>query len=319
MIKQKAGLIALLAGLTTGSVLAGDFTTSPLNPTDVIIGFRQNSCLVVDAGDVSTLTSLSPNTRVSIPGYTGSLIGQAVGATNNMSWSAFAYNASDVVYLTRPRATAYLNTQTTPWTALPSAAGQQNIANVIANVASGAASCYSVGYSASSTTTAVFEPYSANGNQSDFLNGFSYADSASQSQGFPNVFGSIENKTPSNFTSAGKVARSDFYKLTPGAGAGTWLGYFELNTNGAVSYVAYPSTTPVIKSISNANGTNTITYTAGVYGTYTLRGTNNLAAGSLSSPTTWPAIKTVTSGDAATHSVAVPVSGNSLFYTITAQ
>ena len=65
---------------------------------------------------------------------------------------------------------------------------------------------------------------------------------------------------------------------------GTWLGYFELNTNGAMTYVAYPTTTPVIASINRSGTTSTITYKTGVYGTYTLLGTNNISA----PVSTWP-------------------------------
>ena len=77
------------------------------------------------------------------------------------------------------------------------------------------------------------------------------------------------------------MVRSDFYQLTPTSGyaLGTWLGYFELSTNGAMTYVAYPSTTPVITSITRSGTTTTINYTTGLYGTYTLRGTNSLTSG----------------------------------------
>ena len=44
-------------------------------------------------------------------------------------------------------------------------------------------------------------------------------------------------------------------------GLGKWLGYFELSTNGVMTYVAYPSTTPVIASINRSGSSNTITYT----------------------------------------------------------
>jgi hypothetical protein len=98
---------------------------------------------------------------------------------------------------------------------------------------------------------------------------------------------------------------------------GTWLGYFELSTNGAMTYVAYPSTPPVIASINRSGASTTITYKAGLYGTYTLRGTNSLASGT--AMTDWPAITTLTSGDTATHTVTDTTTDNVRFYTITAQ
>ena len=100
------------------------------------------------------------------------------------------------------------------------------------------------------------------------------------------------------------MVRSDFYQLTPTGGmrcAGTWLGYFELSTNGAMTYVAYPSTTPVIASINRSGSLTTITYTDRLYGTYTLRGTNNLTSGTPMA--NWPPIATLTSGDTATHTI----------------
>ncbi len=47
---------------------------------------------------------------------------------------------------------------------------------------------------------------------------------------------------PSNFTTAGAVVRSDFYQIPPSdsGGAVKYLGYFELSTNGVMTYVAYP-------------------------------------------------------------------------------
>ena len=59
---------------------------------------------------------------------------------------------------------------------------------------------------------------------------------------------------------------------------GTWLGYFELNTNGAMTFVAYP-TTHAGHRFHPCNGTTaTITYKSGLYGTYNLLATNNMSA-----------------------------------------
>jgi hypothetical protein len=115
------------------------------------------------------------------------------------------------------------------------------------------------------------------------------------------------------------VVRSDFYQMTPTSGyaLGKWLGYFELSTNGAMTYVAYPSTTPVITKINRTGSTTTITYKAGLYGTYTLRGTNHLTSGT--AMTNCPAITTLTSGDTATHTYVDSTTDNVKFYTITAQ
>ena len=86
--------------------------------------------------------------------------------------------------------------------------------------------------------------------------------------------GNPEKITPGNFTTAGKVVRSDFYSMapTPGYAQGTWVGFLEFATGGSMYYMDYPINTPVVQSISRSNNTTTITYTAGQYGTYTLRG-----------------------------------------------
>jgi hypothetical protein len=84
-----------------------------------------------------------------------------------------------------------------------------------------------------------------------------------------------------------------------------------------MTYVAYPTATPVIKSISRSGNATTLRYTAGIYGTYTLRGTNSLTSGM--APTSWPAITTLPSGDNAIHIQADTTTDDARFYTITAQ
>ena len=74
---------------------------------------------------------------------------------------------------------------------------------------------------------------------------------------------------------------------------------------------------PVLASITRSGSLNTIKYTTGLYGTYTLRGTNSLTSGTAMA--NWPAIATLTSGDTATHTITDTTTDNVRFYTITAQ
>jgi len=172
-----------------------------------------------------------------------------------------------------------------------------------------------------STSTAVVEEDISAGNP-NYTDGVSYSAALNGSYGgqFDGTFvGNPEITTLNTFTISGKVVRSDFYRMTPTGGyaLGKWLGYFELSTNGMMTYVAYPSTTPVIASITRSGNVSTIQYTAGLYGTYTLRGTNRLSSGT--AMTNWPPITTLTSGDTATHTITDTTTDNVRFYTITAQ
>jgi hypothetical protein len=107
--------------------------------------------------------------------------------------------------------------------------------------------------------------------------------------------------------------------MTPASGysLGTFLGYFEFAPDGTLTYVAYPSAVPVINSISRSNNVSTINYTTGLYGTYTLRGTNTLNSGVAA--TNWPAISTLTSGATTSGAYMDTDASPNKFYIITAQ
>jgi hypothetical protein len=170
-------------------------------------------------------------------------------------------------------------------------------------------------YNGANTTTGVVEPNSSSGN-ANYPNGQSYHSALDPLGGGDNNFGGFagnpENTTANNFTTAGTVARSDFYWIPPtGAGAVKYLGYFELNTNGAMTYVAYPTAIPTLKAISP---TGNITYKTGVYGTYTLLGTNDLSA----PVSTWPVVSTLSTGDNSTHTASTQTT-NHMYYIIRGQ
>jgi hypothetical protein len=154
----------------------------------------------------------------------------------------------------------------------------------------------------------------------NYTHGQSYHDALAGAYGsdFDGTFqGSPENSTSNNFTLSATAVRSDFYQMTPTSGYafGTWLGYFEFETNGAMNYVAYPTTMPVISSISRSGATATITYKSGLYGTYTLLGTNNIAA----QVSTWPVVNTLSTGDTLTHTYPDTDSTSNKFYIIKGQ
>ena len=316
MPNKKLGLIAILAGVAASNIWAG--TLSSYAVGDVLLCFRNNppsaNNLVVDAGPISVFTNAAPNQRISINLYAGNQL--ALVGTNNVSWSAFAYFDDSVspnwtVYMSRAR--AVLNTQTLSWLSQSPSAQQYLITTEISTIPVGAND--NLLYKIVNSASAVVEPDSSSGN-SHYPNGQSYHTAVdpygSGDDNFGGFTGNPENTTPGNFTTAGTVARSDFYWIPPtGAGAVKYLGYFELNTNGAMTYVAYPTAIPTLKSISPAGS---ITYKTGVYGTYTLLGTNDLSA----PVSTWPAVGTLSSGDNSTHTYSTGSVSNK-FYIIKGQ
>ena len=315
MLNKKVGLIALLTSVAASGVWAGTLTNYAVG--DVLVCFRKGgNDMVVDAGQISTLTNATPNQRISITGYTGTQLA-AVG-TNGVSWSAFTWLSDNTLFVTKARTS--LDQQATPWLAQRSSV-QANTVGRMASIPPGALDELNLLIYPVSTPTAVVEEDNTALNP-NYTDGDSYHEALAGAYGgqFNGTFvGNPENTTLNNFTTAGTVVRSDFYQMTPTSGyaLGKWLGYFELSTNGAMTYVAYPSTPAVLASINRSGASTTITYTTGLYGTYTLRGTSSLTSGT--DIANWPAITTLTSGDTATHTITDTTTDNVRFYAITAQ
>jgi hypothetical protein len=324
MLNKKTGLIALLVAFAVGDLMAGDFSTlTSYNAGDVLVCFRKPGTIdmVVDAGPITTYTSATPNQRIPITQYTGTQLADV--GTNSINWSAFTWLSDNMLFVTEARPSSDLNDPTTPWQAQSSGTQAGTVARM-QSIPPGANSEFVNGPGgtpiyAESIATAVVEEddYSENPN---YNHGVPYSTALLGQYGgaFDGKFvGNPENTTASKFITSGKVSRSDFYRMTPTSGyePGTWLGYFELSTNGAMTYVAYPSAIPVINSVSRSGNINTINYTSGLYGTYTLRGTNKLTA----PVSTWPAITTLTSGDTNPHTTTDTTTDNVRFYSITAQ
>jgi hypothetical protein len=98
--------------------------------------------------------------------------------------------------------------------------------------------------------------------------------------------GKVENLTPDSFVSP---VRSDLYELRPGSGAGTYLGYFQLNPDGTMTFTAAGGSTVTppapTASIARSNAINLISFTTTNGASYQLRYTNE--AGLTSPVTNW--------------------------------
>ncbi len=331
--KKSAGFLALLASFAVGDILYAGSLASPNSYTagDVLVCFRKSggaNDLVVDAGPVSTLTNATVNQVIPITQFSGSQLAKV--GTNGISWSAFtwfdnSFLPSSVQYtLFVSKGRTSVGTQTTPWVQ-QSQNSQKGTALTMSVIPAGAGDCRN--YQVVNSDTAVVEPDDINNVNVNYLNGQSYYGTLGANLDFSGKFtvgsDTIECNTAANFITAGVVARSDFYQIPPrGNGSVKFLGYFELSTNGALTYVAYPSltaptpTVPVIKSISRNSGISSVSFTTGTFGTYTLRGTNS--AGFATARTNWPAISSIT-GNGSILTLQDTTSLSSKFYVITAQ
>jgi hypothetical protein len=328
MLKMKqAGLIALFAAVTASEVFGGTLTSYVQG--DVIIGFRKSgvsSDLVVDLGSISTFTNAAANQRLTFSSvYTTNQL-DLVGL-NGLSWDAFTWidtsggiNNSAILFVSQARSS--LNTQAS---SPPSASGNSQflVEGDMSLVQQG--TTVNASYNGLNTATAVLEP----DNSGSYATGESYGTVMTGGAGY-NFSGDFtdpqncEQTTSSTFTTGAAVSRADFYWINPLPTGGhtsntKYLGYFELNTNGVLSYVAYPVATltvPVIKSITRTNTVSYITFTTGSSGTYSLRGTNS--AGLNTAVTNWPAITSV-AGNGSVNMLQDTTTASSKFYVITAQ
>jgi hypothetical protein len=315
MLTRKNLSITLLAAMAGGSLYAANLTGFATG--DVLICFRNPGSgkdMVVDAGPYTTFTGLSVNQRYTIAAYTGDQLNQI--NTNGTSWSAFTWLADNTLFITKPRAT--LDKQSTAWANKSSDNQFQTAARMSSIVVGATNNLYSGGFDSASVK--IEEDNSVS--NPNYPRGASYRDAIFGAGAFANFYATFqgipENTTPSDFTDAGTVQRSDLYRLDPtGSGNATYLGYFELSTNGVLTYVAYPTATPVIKSFSRSGNSTTIVYTTGLYGNYTLCATN--AAGLIAPRSTWPSIATLTAGDSSQHSVPDITTESNRFYFIKAQ
>jgi hypothetical protein len=322
MMNKKIGSITLLAVVTASSIWAGDFSgLYTFTSGDVLLCFRKNggaNDLVVDAGSVTNYINLAANQRYILTNYTGVQLG-FVG-TNAVSWSVFTYLNDNTIFMSEARSA--LNTQTFPWAAQSSSA-QGLFVNNVFTIPYGAFD--NRNYKPQNTARASVEPDSSESSLSSYPDGTSYHSSIDPGSAGDFTFGGTfvgnpENTTAANFTTADAVVRSDFYQIPPSdsGGAVKFLGYFEFSTNGVMTYVAYPTsgtlTAPIIISITRNGTTNTITFTTGAIGTYTLLGTNTLTA----PVSTWPPVSSVPGNDAQQSLTDVNTNATG-FYIISAQ
>jgi hypothetical protein len=165
----------------------------------------------------------------------------------NNSSSSPSLASRGTLFLTRARSSTALLDMTQPWE--PQAKNLQlNAVNWIKTLAPGALVMLSpTPYNTNSTPTAVIEP-DANGTYTD---GNSYAgvmgvdfNFNGESVAYP------ENTTTNNFVTAGKVSRSDFWRIPPSDSgiAPEFLGVFDFNTNGTMTFIAdaYPPTVATV-------------------------------------------------------------------------
>ena len=325
-----ARLLVAVAAITTFAFQSRAFN---YQYGDLLVGFRQAGGgtydLVIDAGPAGNFTNLPTGSKITITALTGSLLHDAFGTTNGLSWSVFgAYDLSypdqsqdGTLFMSRARSS--LNTQSTPWGRY-SATSQDGTGNKIDGVGVGA---FTIGQdltvNSDNTSNALVELESWNTDggkasyRSELYGPGSVANWANTFQGVP------EQTTSGTFTDDGQPVRADLYWMLPYTSQishppATYLGYFEFNTNGVLTYTAGPSVTvtqPTIVSITRAGNTTTVYFTTGNGGSYSLLGTNKLTA----PVSTWPAFGSPVTGNNQTNSISDVTTDGSRFYLIRAQ
>jgi hypothetical protein len=310
---KKMGVLVVLASLFAANLMAQSIVSPSLG--DVLLCFRPAGGgaydLVVDAGSVATLTNAPQNQRILITQYTGNQLADV--GTNSTGWSAFTWfdDTPTLGIATNTLFTTISRNSLNRMASAPSAAphdSQGIVVNDMSSVLIGAQITRS--YSADSSDYAVIEPDDPNNNNTAYTSGQSYIGALGPDLDFGgDAEFQPENETSSGFTAAGVVVRSDFFQIPPtGQGSVKYLGYFEFNTNGAMTYVAYP-TAPTVATVAAsaiASSGAQLNSTVGVINTNT---DNTSVYFQYGLTTSYGSSTTVTNIGAASGSYALPISG----------
>jgi hypothetical protein len=320
--KQHVMAAVLLSLAGSSALVQSGYAQFTDTNRDLILTFREPGGLYVvevDIGQASLYYGATPGSSIPITAYnaTTQLIPQ-FGGVDGLSWSVGGCvpNAGDsgdssiptrTLWVTDPRLNP--NVQASPWLSESSytqGTADSHIVAILANVVTWASSAAAASVTNSATVAII---PSGNGDNAD--------GSLGALGNYLGTFqGDVENTTPGNFDSAGTPSRSDLYQLEPGSGPGTYLGYFELSTNGSLTFYG-PSTTfpaPTLSASTDTAGNFYISFTSALNGTYSLSYTN--AAG-LSAPiSTWPTVGTNIIGDGTVKTFQQPISGAGAFYSV---
>jgi hypothetical protein len=299
---------------------------------DLLVGFRKLSPfstpyeLVVNIGQSTNYNNLPPGTRITITQFTFNQLTNAFGDFNNLSWAASGEvrlgdgGATNIpvntIWVCKPRTDP--QTQTTPYTRVGS---QTTIQTRIYTIGNNAVSI------SRSTISNQFNTVTAVQENSGDPQGLSNQMGANGN--YQNNFSSdVENTTPNNFTTP---VRSDFYEMRPTGnvdphtglttGPGAYLGYFELDPNGTLTFTAAggtvaPPPPPPTLSIARSNLLNTVSFVSTNGAIYTLHFTN--AAGLTSPLTSWPALASPLTGNGTIMSFQDSTSDAIRFYRVEA-
>jgi hypothetical protein len=321
-----AALLLSLAGFAAlvQSVQAQGFTD---NSRDLILTFRKTGfdggsvgsvVFEVDIGQALIYYNASAGSTIPITAYSSTAqLGTLFDSLNDLSWSVSGCvpNAGDsgdqsiptrTLWVTDPRLDP--NTAAAPWTRQSSytqGGADSHIVAILANAQTWANSTPADSVTNSSTAAAI---PAGNGNNAD--------GSLGALGNYLGTFqGDVENTTPSDFAFAGSPSRSDLYELQPGSGSGAYLGYFELGTDGSLTFHAQAYTPPVLTAgAGSAAGNFLISFQSTQGGTYTLSYTN--AAGLTAPVSTWPMVATNIIGDGTVKSFQQTIGGPGTFYSV---
>lgn len=317
----------ICAGAALALACAANAQTFSYNNGDLLVGFRLtaggNNDLVVKAGTAASFTNMTPGSTISIANLNGTLLKNAFGTTNNLSWSAFGcFDASypdvaqqNTLFMTSARTDNSI--QSSPWPRYKASF----YANTVSKIEGAGTGAYYIGSGLPSAVNINQPNYLIESESWNVAPNFSY-NSMVGVAGNWDGFGITEQATSSTFTSDGVPVRADLYWIVPGGTfvshpPSSYLGYFELSTSGALTFTAAAVgsvTTPVITGITRVGNLSTVNFTTGASGTYTL-----LASSTLTAPkASWTVLGSV-SGNGAVNSLTETTTATPRFYLISAQ
>jgi hypothetical protein len=325
-----AGTCALIQGAEASTTIFSD------QSRDLILTFRKTGfdggtvgsvVFEVDLGQASTYYGATPGSSIPVTAYnpTAQLGNTSLfDSLNDLSWSVGGCvpNTGDSGDASKPTRTLWVtdprldpNTPASAWvrhSGYTQGTADSHIVAILANAQTWANSA--APDSVTNTPTAVAIPAGNGNNASGSLGALGNYLGTFQ--------GDVENTTPSDFAFAGSPSRSDFYELQPDSTgtspAGTYLGYFELGTDGSMTFYALPLVqtypAPTLSVSTDGAGNVFVSFPSTANGTYSLYYTN--AAGLTAPVSTWPVVSTNIIGDGTVKSFQQTASGTGTFYSV---